>query len=324
MNPLLRLSNKYCFTAWSSAIDMRYNGLSSREFSWVSMILWSISWCRGNSSKSVCEKMSTMSAYACGSLWVTSSSLVASVASSHAFQSWILRSISLSVIENIVAPQSWQFKWKLAADISPISIVACSLSLQVTVGVGVCTRGSYDGMKQSIRTCHIVQKALQVSIIQDFLPCNFGNQVCFSSFSRRLAGVASLPTRGGVVVSSCSIGAREISASGWSCCLRMHLPSCHLLSSWAIVASLHAISLQIALGVVWWTRSLWAICMICMNEGVGVFLRGHINLWPATSRLTQKYSNHIWPRITSWAPRFKTINGMLYWWWPSTIKFMFK
>ena len=182
----------------------------------------------------------------------------------------------------------------------------------MTIGAREHVRGLYDGTKRSVRTRRIVRNALWVSVNQDFLPCNFGNQVCFSSFSRRLARVTSLPTRGGAVVSSCLIGAREISASSWSCRLRMRLPSCRLLSSWAIAASLCVISLRIALGVVWWTRFLRVIRMIYMNEGERVFLRGYTNLRPATLGLTQKYSNYIRPRITLWAPRFKTIKGMLY------------
>ena len=179
-----------------------------------------------------------------------------------------------------------------------MSTITCPSSLSVALVVRERTRGLYEGTRRSVRACCIVRSALQVSVSHVLLLSSFGDQAGFSSSFIQLATVAISPV-GGAVVSSCSVETGEISASGWSWRLRMRLPSCRLFSLRAMVTSLRMISLWVASSVICGARSSQAIHKIRINEGVGVFSRGQINLQPATSGFTQKYSNHLWPRITS-------------------------
>ena len=80
-------------------------------------------------------------------------------------------------------------------------------------------------------------------------------------------------------------------------------------------------SLRIVLGVFLQTKSFRSIRINRIKEGVGVFSGGQINLRLAMSKLTWKYSSHFRPRIASWTPSCRTMNGMLYCRRPSRIKF---
>ena len=173
--------------------------------------------------------MLTRSQYPNRSLQAISSLFIALAALSYTLQSSISQSILLSVIENIVALESQLLRQKPAVEISLILTITYSLSLSITLGVGERASRLCEGTKQSIRTCYIFRKALQVSVSYVFLPCSFRNYASFLSFLVGAAIAASLFIKEGVVVLFYFIKIRDILASSQSYYLKIiYLLFCYL------------------------------------------------------------------------------------------------